>query len=230
MALREIGFANGEIYHIYNQGVDKRLIFKDSDDLNRFVQSMIEFNTLEPIGSIYENSFVKDKFTLLGRGTSKLVSFINFCLNPNHFHFSLRQESDGGIQKFMQRLGSGYPKYFNNKYHRKGTLYQGGFKAKHINTNEYLLHLGAYINMNDRVHKIDSLGRGTSKLIGSWTSLSEYIGGEAGPAQKTFGDICDSSIILNQFSSKKEYSCFAKDSLAISLEKKEEKHDLEGWW
>ncbi|MBU0723253.1 hypothetical protein KKH46_03555, partial [Patescibacteria group bacterium] len=46
----KIPFANDEYYHIYNRGVDKRNIFKDINDLNRFFQSMKEFNRVEPIG------------------------------------------------------------------------------------------------------------------------------------------------------------------------------------
>ncbi|MBU0723021.1 hypothetical protein KKH46_02255, partial [Patescibacteria group bacterium] len=50
MGTRKIPFANDEYYHIYNRGVDKRNIFKDINDLNRFFQSMKEFNRVEPIG------------------------------------------------------------------------------------------------------------------------------------------------------------------------------------
>ena len=54
-------FAGGEFYHIYNRGVDKRAIFLDKFDYERFLQGMREFNSVDPIGSIYENSFLKDK-------------------------------------------------------------------------------------------------------------------------------------------------------------------------
>ena len=59
--MRKVPFVKGEYYHIYNRGVDKRNIFGDQNDLNRFFQSILEFNTIDPIGSIYENSFVKDE-------------------------------------------------------------------------------------------------------------------------------------------------------------------------
>ena len=57
MANRKSSFAIGEHYHIYNRGVDKRIIFTDAYDINRFFKSMIEFNIVDPIGSLYENSF-----------------------------------------------------------------------------------------------------------------------------------------------------------------------------
>ncbi len=59
--MRKIKFVNDQYYHIYNRGVDKRTIFECQEDLDRFFQSMSEFNVLEPIGSIYENSFLKKR-------------------------------------------------------------------------------------------------------------------------------------------------------------------------
>src|SRR3989338_5632925 len=68
MANRKSLFAIGEHYHIYNRGVDKRITFTDEYDIRRFFQSMVEFNTVDPIGSLYENSFLQ-----LGGETPKLV-------------------------------------------------------------------------------------------------------------------------------------------------------------
>lgn len=77
-----------------------------------------------------------------------MVKFIAYCINPNHYHFILQQVSEKGIEKFMQRLGMGYAKYFNNRRKRSGTLFQGKFKARHIDSNEYLLHVSSYVNLN----------------------------------------------------------------------------------
>src|SRR3989344_9447893 len=111
MPSRKVNLVQGEYYHIYNRGVDKRNIFSDKFDLQRFFQSINEFNTKNPIGSLYENSFVREKE--LGGRTSKLVQFVAYCLNPNHYHFILTPLVEKGIEKFMQRLGTGYTMYFN---------------------------------------------------------------------------------------------------------------------
>ena len=80
--MRKTPFVNGEFYHIYNRGVDKRNTFEDREDFNRFFQSMKEFNVINPIGSIYENSF-KNKKNKFGGSTSKkserLVDFVCYC-------------------------------------------------------------------------------------------------------------------------------------------------------
>lgn len=221
--MRKTNFVKGEFYHIYNRGVDKRNIFSSETDIRRFLQSMDEFNSIDPIGSIYENSF-----RLLGRPTSKsnknkLVNFVCYCVNPNHFHFMLEQLTDNGISEFMKRLSGGYAKYFNEKEKRSGALFQGRFKSIHVNSNEYLLHLSAYINLNYKVHQNTSSssgnhGRRTSKLE-SRSSWAEYIGGDkAGGHQARF--ICNKSIILQQFRNVKEYRRFVEDSVQETIRRR----------
>jgi hypothetical protein len=73
--MRKVPFVKGEFYHIYNRGVDKRTVFHDSEDIERFFQSMLEFNTSEPIGSIFENSIKKRQKENFGHPMSKLVNF-----------------------------------------------------------------------------------------------------------------------------------------------------------
>src|SRR3989344_8431518 len=112
--MRKTSFAEGEYYHVYNRGVDKRDIFTDNEDYTRFLLSMREFNVRDPIGSIYENSFAKEQLTHKPSKRQPLVKFIAFCLNPNHYHFILQQMTERGVEKYMHRLGTGYTKYFNS--------------------------------------------------------------------------------------------------------------------
>lgn len=210
--MRNIEFIIGEYYHIYNRGSDKRNIIFDNYDLQRLGQSLIEFNTENPIGSIYENSFRKDGE--LGSPTSKLVDVIAYCINPNHFHLLITPLVDKGVEKFMQRVG-GYTKYFNNKHKRSGVLFQGKYKAKHANENRYLIHISAYINMNNR----DELGSPTSKL--SKSSLEEYVNSDNSE------NICNTSIVLDQFKSKKEYKKYALETWKDTLKRKDDLKDLE---
>ena len=136
--MRDIPFVEKEYYHIYNRGVDGRKILLEHKDLERFIKSMREFNTIKPIGSIYENRERKRGSRASTTEGKPLVKFTVYGINPNHFHFMLEQVSEKGIEKFMHRLGTGFSKYFNAKYKRSGSLFQGKFKAKLIDTNEYL--------------------------------------------------------------------------------------------
>ena len=220
MAARKTKFENGELYHIYNRGVDKRDIFLDATEYRRFLQSMTEFNVIEPIGSIYEKSIADKDKTGLGRRASNgvkkkkscLVNFIAYCLNPNHYHFILEQKVDNGIEKFMHRLGTGYSKYFNNKYQRSGALFQNRFQSIHVDSNEYLLHLSVYVNLNDRLHP--EFGRTASKR--AWSSWNEY----CRPPHRNDLSFCKRTIILDQFKNQKEYIDFAKETLPNIIERK----------
>lgn len=220
MGNRKVPFVNNEFYHIYNRGVDKRDVFLDNYDLFRFLQSMEEFNSIDPIGSIYEQSFKKNNQLSGATAKEKLVEFIAFCLNKNHYHFILQQLSENGISEFMRRLGCGYTWYFNNKYDRSGSLFQGKFKSKYINTNEYLLHLSAYVNLNDKVHKLGGELGGRTAKFKSLSSWDEYT------KENHKKDICRKDIVLKQFKSKAYYDLFANESLKAILEKRSSVNDL----
>ncbi len=204
--MRKVPFVEDEYYHIYNRGVDKRSIFEDYNDLERFFQSIKEFNSIEPIGSIFENSFDKTRIK-----QDKLVEIVCYCLNPNHFHFVLKQFVESGISEFMKRLG-GYTWYFNNRHKRNGALFQGRFKSNHIDSNEYLLHVSAYVNLNNRFS-------GKSHRL-SKSSWDEYLG-------KENDCICNPDIVLGQFKDTKTYQKFAIFSLEDIIRRKETEKELE---
>src|SRR3989344_2495303 len=208
--MRKIKFVNGEFYHIYNRGVDKRTIFQDGFGFSRFLQGLDEFNTTRPIGSIFENSFRKDQ---LSSPRAKLGDILCFFFYKNHFYLIFRQRIVSGISKFMGRVSSGFTQHFNFKNKRNGVLFQGKFKSKHIDSNEYLLHLSAYVNLNNQVHKIN----GQNNFKSSW---KEYVAGEKGLC------FCK-NIILKQFKNKKEYEEFAKSSLKDIVERKKISKEME---
>ena len=212
--MRNIKFSTKEFYHIYNRGVDKRDIFMNSADLYRFFKSMSNFNVVEPIGSIYEHSF--NQLGSSAPKSKKLVNFIAYCLNQNHYHFILEPLVDDGVQKFMHRLSTGYTNYFNEKYKRNGSLFQGKYKAIHVKSNSYLLHLSVYVNLNFRVHK--NLNKEWMKKL-PISSFKEYI-------EKTSKSFCKKEIILGQFKNKSEYKYFCDETLPNILSRKESEKEL----
>jgi len=222
--MRKTIFANEEYYHIYNRGVDKREVFLEDFDYVRFLTSMREFNVIEPIGSLHLKN-IRDNYKKSVSGstakalaveplTHPLVEIVAYCLNPNHFHMILKQIRDGGISEFMKRLSGGYTWHFNKKYERSGALFQGRFKSIHIDTNEYLLHLSAYVNKNNFIH-------GYNDKNWQYSSYLDYIG-------KRNGKLCNKEIILGQFKDEKEYEDFIDRTGEHFKDKKElEKYLLE---
>ncbi len=156
MSTRRQPLITGEMYHIYNRGVDKRDIFSDKKDIYRFIESIKEFNRIDKIDSLSNLRKIKlnSQIGLKALSEGSLVEFMGYCLNPNHFHFILRQVSDNGISKFMQKLLAGYTSYFNLKNLRSGALFQGTFKSQIITNENYFNKLIGYVNKNYLIHSI----------------------------------------------------------------------------
>lgn len=148
---RRVHFAEGGFYHVYNRGVEKRDTFLDKADHERFLSLLFLGNSTEPV-HVQKAAPSGQGRTLtevlnLDRG-EPLVNIIAYCLMPNHFHLLIREQSEGGVSKFMQKLCTGYTMYFNKRYERTGALFQGKFKATHAESDPYLKYLFSYIHLN----------------------------------------------------------------------------------
>src|SRR3989338_1728273 len=124
--MRKDPLVTGLYYHIYNRGVDKRDIFMNKADLDRFALSVKEFNTVRPIGSIKDLMLEKKEDSGVGH-PNPLVSIVCFCC---------------------------YTNYFNFIYKRSGALFQGRFKSNLIDDNAYFLKIRPYVHLNYLVHDI----------------------------------------------------------------------------
>jgi putative transposase len=151
--MRKQPIITGKYYHIYNRGVEKRDIFNNKKDLYRFIESMSEFNRSDVIVSL-ANLRKTNQIAPKALSGEPLVAIVAYCLNPNHFHFVLKQLIDGGIAKFMQKLQSGYTSYFNIKNSRTGSLFQGTFKSQIMGSENYFNKIIGYVNKNYQVHNI----------------------------------------------------------------------------
>ena len=117
----------------------------------------------------------------------------------------------------MHKLSTGYTMYFNDKNKRAGSLFQGRYKSIHIDSNEYLLHLSVYVNLNDKVHK--NLNKPWMAKL-PFSSFAEFIG------ERKEKIICQQGIVLDQFSSRAKYKIYAEDVLPDILRRKKEEKDL----
>lgn len=210
MSSKREPLVTGEYYHIYNRGVDKRDIFNDVSDLERFKESIKEFNQIDTIGSLQQLRALSPKSLeemMIGR--EPLVAIVAFTLNPNHFHFLLKQLVDGGIAKFMQKLSGGYTSYFNDKDGRSGSLFQGTFKSK-LADDAYFKKIFPYVNQNYLVHDIPE-----DKLNLVFSSNQEY-------DSEVFDFISEveGQFVLNMFNNKNEYKNHCKEIINIIREKR----------
>lgn len=145
MAIRKVSFAPGECYHIYNRGNGKHKIFHDKKDYQRFLELLYICNQKSRIKvrsrDLNKSTFDSDRNTTI-------VSIGAYCLMPNHFHILLIENDEGGVSKFLQKLTTGYVMYYNQKYKRSGSLFEGKFKSEHVGNDRYLKYLFSYIHLN----------------------------------------------------------------------------------
>jgi putative transposase len=140
---------SGEYYHIYNRGTDKRIIFKTPSEFGRF-ELLLKRASSPHLPAIDRDMHGSKDFLDLWSDTvtSPLISIGAWCLMPNHFHLLVRENTEDGIAKFMQKLCTAYSMYYNSKHSRTGTLFEGRYKIKHIDTDTYMHWLYAYIHLN----------------------------------------------------------------------------------
>ena len=206
---------NNEIYHVFNRGVEKRIVFDNDKDRVRFIHDLYEMNDALPTLNNRYWLPKKDQYleiqlphTPYSREREKLVDIFAFCLMPNHYHLLMRQIKEGGISKFMQKLGTAYTNYFNLKNERVGPLFQGRFKAVSVQEDRHIRHLFNYIHVNPldlfmpewQENKLKNFQKASEFLLSyRWSSYPDYIG------KKNFPSVINKSWANNIFGSTQAY-------------------------
>lgn len=148
-------YLENSYYHLYNRGVEKRTIFLDLQDYAVFLSYLKDYllpkdekALLEKFTDSTTSAKEKDKILKLLHlnNFAQEITLLAYCLMPNHFHFFLKQKSAKSIDTFMNSLGTRYTMYFNRKYKRVGSLYQGVYRAVQILSEEQFLYLTKYIH------------------------------------------------------------------------------------
>lgn len=222
--MRRIQFVIGQIYHIYNRGVEEREIFLSDADRWRFLQGLFLFNDEDTATNLLFR-LERDKGSLnfrILRGylnqqknqRRPLVRIISDCLKPNHFHLTLEELQMGGISRFMHKVGVGYTKYFNQKYQRTGHLFEGPFRAVRVENDDQFKYLLVYINVINPAQEIEPRLKEKGlfnverimKFVEDypWSTHLEYLG-------KRSSLIIDKGIAGKIFSHHKEYEEFARE-------------------
>ena len=117
-------FAPDTIYHVYNRGNKKDILFYDDEDFHFYLRSLTKYA-------------VETGFDLLC-----------YCLMDNHYHFCCQQKSETSLSKLALKLNTSYAMYFNKKYKQVGHIFQGRYKYKIVNSDRYLSYLSMYIHSN----------------------------------------------------------------------------------
>lgn len=177
-------YIDNSYYHLYNRGTEKRTIFLNQQDyavfLNYLKQYLLpkdETDLRKQLSNPNISYLERDKILKLLRlnNFADEITILAYCLMPNHFHFFIKQKSSQSIDKFMNSLCTRYTMYFNKKYQRVGSLYQGVYKAIAINKESQFIYLSKYIHKQAFIHQLNPQGQ----ALQSWqqpSSYPEYLG------------------------------------------------------
>jgi len=204
--MRSVVIAKGEHYHIYNRGNGKRDIFRSDDDRTRFLIALLLYQFPGSVSQMsrttrrYVKHLVLDTSEVDLRG--RYADLVCFTLMPNHFHAIMYEREEGGIARYMQRLLNGYTKYVNTKWEQSGHLFQGTYHAVHIEDDDRLCYLSAYIHRNPR-----ELARWRNREHEyPWSSYQDYLG------NNRWGQFLKPDIILDQIGRGARYQRFVERS------------------
>ena len=162
----------GMYYHIYNRGVSKSVLFREPTNY-LFVLEKLQKYRLE-----------------------NQVAVIAYCLMPNHYHLLLRQDDEKSAGNVPQSIFNSYSKACNLKYTHRGTLFEGRFKAKPIQSTSHLFHLCRYIHSNPVKD-----GLVVNPADWQWSNYLEWVG-------ERKGSLVDSEFIKTQFDDGQAYKQF----------------------
>jgi len=217
--LRKEIFIPGEYYHIYIRTIFGISEFKDPQNANKLAQNFLLANSTNSTRAFdylrETREPVFERAIEISREGEKFVDVICYSIMPNHYHLLLKEVRENGIVDFVRRCNTSVAKYINIKNERKGPLFESKFNSKHVDSNEYLLHLSVYIHLNPldflvgkewREHGLKDWKSSKEKLLAyPWSSLGSFLNEK----NKNL-IISDMDIILGQFNNKKEYESFLR--------------------
>jgi putative transposase len=80
-----------------------------------------------------------------------------YCLMTNHVHLLLTPSTATACALLMRNLGQRYVQYFNRRYERSGTLWEGRFRSCLVDSARYVLACYRYVERNPvRARMVDS--------------------------------------------------------------------------
>lgn len=180
----------GAFYHVYNRGVEKRVIFQDHEDYSKFIgllKTYLTKPTLQGVTLKDENNHTISPSRALNNYAEQ-VDLLAYCLMPNHFHLMIRQSTDRGMVGLMQSLLTKYVIYFNKKYKRVGGLFQSTYKTVKISSEEQFTYITKYIHRNPlpehptrlhleglREYKYSSYGNYLGLFKQSWVKTEDIL-------------------------------------------------------
>jgi putative transposase len=172
MPRRSVTFTQGSYYHIYNRGARRVSIFREARNyayVTRLMQQVAK----------------ECQLTVLA-----------YCLLPNHYHWLVRQDGETPAGTLPRRVFGSYSQAYNRAYAESGTLFQGPYAVRLVDTDTYLLHICRYIHANPVKH-------GIAATLDAWpySNYLEWL-------DQRSGMLVDRQFIHTYFETPQQYALF----------------------
>lgn len=133
-------------------GNDSQPVFRDADDYRAFLDWLRE------------------------AARQFKVAIHAYALLPTRLHLLLTPSDRDGLGRMMQWIGRHYVPYFNRKYGRAGTLWQGRFKTALLEPEQYFILCSRYIELSPV-----AVGCAATPAEYPWSSYAHHVGSKADP-------------------------------------------------
>ena len=217
----------GDFLHVFNRANQGMVLFPNVSDkwhflkiLRFFNDEYIPINPSRQLDYLLKSGRISRQFEWPKDWPPHrpLVKILSYRLRKNHFHLLLKEIVKGGMSKFMKRLGDAITKYINQKYNRRGRIFQGAYRAKTIGKDVRILqYIDAYVQVfnafEDYPGGIESALKEFDKafefaLKNPFSSLGESFG------KRNLG-IVDRDVLAEMFPNLEIYKKFVYDALLV---------------
>ena len=134
------------MHHVLQRGAHGQAVCRDTEDFDAFLSA------------------------LYSAAEANHVAVHGYVVLADHFHLLVTPTGAEGLTGLMQALGRSYVRYFNSKYERRGTLWEGRFKSAVLQPR-YLLPVLTYFDTHALRH-----GEGAVPADYAWSTHAHYSG------------------------------------------------------
>ncbi len=219
----------GSVLHIVKRGARGMEIVRDEADRRRFM------NALYILNEEFRSDNWEREISSIPIGArpaywperKPLTDVLGWTLLPNHLHLLLRvrEEQEKGVTEFMQKLFRSMTGNFNEKYGERGSIFQGPYKSRTVDTDEYLRYVVPYVMVKNAFEMYPS---GREKALEDfdeawewaaqypYTSLSHYM-------RETVSHIIPTPNVIHElFPTQKDFRQASLDMLEAYMEKRDD--------
>ena len=206
MPKRKTSIVPGEFYHVYNKSVGSEKIFLSEFNIKQALKRVHYYKFKRNLKYV---DYVKIKenrsdASLSNKQQDPLVIIYAYSIMPNHYHFVVKELKKEGLRSFISNFQMSFAWFYNSRNKRSGSVFQGRFKAKHIQSIEQLLHLIRYVHLNPVTAYLCDFKDLSNSLR---TSYYEYV------TDNHKNSIVDTKFVMKHFNSIKDFKVFHKNQV-----------------